>query len=132
MENQLLVNPVKVFTTKHETGKVNLCLGLDETQWAEMNSQRKKVLDEFKEPFIQGALKGEEKPPFTKSDVMDYLQNNMSQQGILLLAAEQIGDILQQALNDTNHSIGDDPLMKAILAMMAGASNGEENPSDEE
>ena len=66
---------------------------------------------------------------------MAYLQDNMCQQGILLLAAEEIGNILAQALNDAQQAVSQDPMTQLLMKMLGGSmlgKPGSEDSSEEE
>ena len=100
MENSTLVKPVLVpINVDKNTHKLSENLSLSQEDWDALNAERKAILDVYKTPFIEGALEGLSKPSFTKAEVMKTIQETMSQQGILLLAAEAIVNILQEALN---------------------------------
>ena len=100
MENSTLVKPVLVpINIDKNFNKLSENLSLSQEDWDALNAERKAVLDVYKTPFIEGALEGLNKPSFTKAEVMKTIQETMSQQGILLLAAEAIVNILQEALN---------------------------------
>ena len=100
MENSTLVKPVLVpINIDKNFNKLSENLSLSQEDWDALNAERKAVFDIYKTPFIEGALENLDKPNFTKAEVMKTIQETMSQQGILLLAAEAIVNILQEALN---------------------------------
>ena len=97
MENSTLVKPVLVpINIDKNFNKLSENLSLSQEDWDALNAERKAILDVYKTPFLEGALENLDKPNFTKAEV---IQETMSQQGILLLAAEAIVNILQEALN---------------------------------
>ena len=136
MENSVIINPVKVTINEDTSDKsIRVGLKLSEEEWETLNIERKSTLQNFSKPFIDNALRGEDKPPFSKVDVMAYLQDNMCQQGILLLAAEEIGNILAQALNDAQQAVSQDPMTQLLMKMLGGSmlgKPGSEDSSEEE
>ena len=103
MENSTLVKPVLVpINVDKNIHKLSENLSLSEEDWEALNAERKAVLDVYKTPFIEGAFEGLDKPTFSKAEVMKTIQETMSQQGMLLLATEAIGNILQESLNALN------------------------------
>ena len=133
MENSALVKPVLVpISTDKNVNKLLKNLNLSEEDWDILNAERKAVLDVYKTPFIEGALEGLHKPSFTKAEVMRTIQETMSQQGILLLASEAIGNVLQEALNSTAAMTKSDPLGELLKKLMQegpqrpGSSNDDE------
>ena len=121
MENSALVKPVLVpINTDRNVNKLSDSLNLSQEDWDALNAERKAVLDIYKTPFIEGALEGLDKPSFTKAEVMKTIQETMSQQGVLLLATEAIGNILQEALDSvaTAAMTKSDPLEELLKKLM--------------
>lgn len=134
MENSTLLKPVKVqFNDLTVPQNLQTALKVTPEEWDQLNAERKSILDIFKGPFIDGALRGDKKPPFTKAEVMSAIQEGMSQQGILLLATEAIGNILQDALDAAAQmSQGKDPLEALLKQLMQGAPNPNNSEGEQE
>ena len=133
MENSALVKPVLVpITTDRNANKLSKNLNLSEEDWDILNAERKAVLDVYKTPFIEGALEGLQKPSFTKAEVMRTIQETMSQQGILLLASEAIGNVLQEALDSAAAMTKSDPLEELLKKLMQGSPQRPESSDDDE
>ena len=135
MENSALVKPILVpISTDKNVNKLSKNLNLSEEDWDILNAERKAVLDVYKTPFIEGALEGLQKPSFTKTEVMRTIQETMSQQGILLLASEAIGNVLQEALNSSAAMTKSEPLEELLKKLMQegpqrpGSSDDDEQP----
>ena len=110
MENSALVKPVLVpINIDRNANKLSENLNLSQEDWDALNAERKAVLDVYKTPFIEGALEGLDKPSFSKAEVMQTIQETMSQQGIVLLATEAIGNILQEALDTAKEMVESNP-----------------------
>ena len=132
MENSTLVKPVLVpINTDKNVDKLSENLSLSQEDWDALNAERKAVLDVYKTPFIEGALEGLDRPSFTKAEVMKTIQETMSQQGVLLLATEAIGSILQEAL-DTAKEMAANPLEELLEKLMQGGPQGLESSDDDE
>lgn len=133
MENSTLVKPVLVpINTDRNVHKLSKNLYLSEEDWDTLNAERKAVLDVYKTPFIEGALEGLNKPSFTKAEVMQTIQETVSQQGILLLATEAIGNILQEALDTAAAMTKSDPLEELLKKLMQGGPQRPESSNDDE
>ena len=133
MENSTLVKPVLVpINVDRNFNKLSENLSLSEEDWEALNAERKAVLDIYKMPFIEGALEGLDKPSFTKAEVMKTIQETMSQQGMLLLATEAIGNILQEALDSAKEIVGSNPLEALLKKLMQGGPQGPESSDDEQ
>ena len=133
MENSALVKPVLVpISTDRNVNKLSKNLNLSEEDWDILNAERKAVLDVYKTPFIEGALEGLQKPSFTKAEVMRTIQETMSQQGILLLASEAIGNVLQEALDSAAAMTKSDPLEELLKKLMQGSPQRPESSDDDE
>lgn len=134
LEKTTLVSPVKVSVTEpKETGKLKEALNLSDEDWEKLNAERKKVIDQYKNDFIDGFIQQRVSPSFSKAEVMAFIQDNMSQQGILMLATEQIGQILQDAL-ERAETLQKDPMGMLLAAMLAGKNPPNPNlpsPGDE-
>ena len=119
MENSALVKPVLVpINTDRNVNKLSDSLNLSQEDWDALNAERKAVLDIYKTPFIEGALEGLSKPSFTKAEVMKTIQETMSQQGVLLLATEAIGSILQEALDTAKEIAESNPFEELLKKLM--------------
>ena len=133
MENSTLVKPVLVpINVDKNTHKLSENLNLSQEDWDALNAERKAVLDIYKMPFLEGALEGLDKPSFTKAEVMKTIQETMSQQGVLLLATEAIGNILQEALDATKEMAESNPLEELLKKLMQRGPQGPESPDDDE
>ena len=119
MENSTLVKPVLVpINIDKNFNKLSENLSLSQEDWDALNAERKAVLDIYKTPFIEGALENLDKPNFTKAEVMKTIQETMSQQGILLLAAEAIVNILQEALDAAKEITKSNPFEELLKKLM--------------
>ena len=119
MENSTLVKPVLVpINVDKNFNKLTENLSLSQEDWDALNAERKAVLDIYKTPFIEGALENLDKPNFTKTEVMKTIQKTMSQQGILLLAAEAIVNILQEALDAAKEIVESNPFEELLKKLM--------------
>ena len=133
MENSTLVKPVLVpITVDKNINKLSENLSLSKEDWDALNAERKAVLDVYKTPFIEGALEGLDKPNFTKAEVMKTIQETMSQQGVLLLATEAIGNILQEALDTAKEMTKSNPLEELLKKLMQGGPQRPESSDDEQ
>ena len=119
MENSTLVKPVLVpINIDKNFNKLSENLSLSQEDWDALNAERKAILDVYKTPFLEGALENLDKPNFTKAEVMKTIQETMSQQGILLLAAEAIVNILQEALNAAKEITKLNPFEELLKKLM--------------
>lgn len=125
MEKPLTIAVKVEFVKNADT--IKEALQLSEESWEKMNQERKDVLSQFKDDFIEGALSGAERPSFTKADVMEYLQDNASQELILLLAAESIGHTLQDILEKAQGMFNQDPMAMLLKALMGSKGGDDEN-----
>ena len=133
MENSALVKPVLVpINTDRNVNKLSENLNLSQEDWDALNAERKAVLDVYKTPFIEGALEGLDKPSFTKAEVMKTIQETMSQQGILLLATEAIGNILQEALDAAKEMAESNPLEELLKKLMQESPQRPKSSDDDE
>ena len=133
MENSTLVKPVLVpINIDKNTHKLSENLSLSQEDWDALNAERKAVLDVYKTPFIEGALEGLDRPSFTKAEVMKTIQETMSQQGVLLLATEAIGNILQEALDAAKERAKSNHLEEFLKKLMQGGPQGLESSDDDE
>ena len=137
MENSTLVKPVLVpINIDKNVKKLSENLSLSQEDWDALNAERKAVLDIYKTPFIEGALENLDKPNFTKAEVMQTIQETMSQQGILLLATEAIGNILQKALDAAKEIAESNPFEELLKKLMQEGpqrlgSSDDEQPKEE-
>lgn len=119
MENSTLVKPVLVpINIDKNFNKLSENLSLSQEDWDALNAERKAILDVYKTPFLEGAFENLDKPNFTKAEVMKTIQETMSQQGILLLAAEAIVNILQEALNAAKEIAKSNPFEELLKKLM--------------
>lgn len=97
-----LTPPVKIpVNLDRSSRKMSDSLQLTNEEWEELEKQHKETLNHFAEPFINSFMQKEEEVPFTLPEVMSYLQDNLSQQNIMMLATQQIMSLLQNALEKT-------------------------------
>ena len=133
MENSTLVKPVLVpINVDKNIHKLSENLSLSQEDWEALNAERKAVLDVYKTPFIEGALEGLNKPSFSKAEVMQTIQETMSQQGIVLLATEAIGNILQEALDTAKEMAESNPLEELLKKLMQEDPQRPESSDDEQ
>ena len=133
MENSTLVKPVLVpINIDKNFNKLSENLSLSQEDWDALNAERKAALDIYKTPFIEGALEGLNKPSFTKAEVMKTIQETMSQQGMLLLATEAIGGILQEALDTAKEMAESNPFEELLEKLMQGGPQRPGSSDDEQ
>ena len=81
MKNSTIIKPIKIAINEDLSDKsIKTGLKLSGEEWETLNVE-KNTLKHFSKPFIDHAFKGDEKPPFSKIDVLAYLQDNMCQPG---------------------------------------------------